>query len=139
MYKKNESQADYELRIRFIKYLSVSIEHYRGRYCEQKSLRANREILEDTICVAALAPYEMSVLSHDLQLQLEDESLLFAIRQLSTRERYVLLARAVDERSFKEIAVKLNISYKGTAAIYYRAVAKVKKHMGVMSDFARSF
>lgn len=30
MYKKNESQADYELRIRFIKYLSVSMDHYRG-------------------------------------------------------------------------------------------------------------
>lgn len=131
MYKKNESQADYELRIRFIKYLSVSMNHYVGRYCEQKSLRANREILEeDAFCVEASAPYEMSVLSHDLQLQLEDESLLFAIHQLSTRERYVLLARAVDERSFKEIAGKLNISYKGAAAIYYRAVVKMKKHMG---------
>lgn len=76
-------------------------------------------------------PCETSVLSYDLQLQLEDENLLFAIRQLSPRERYVLLARAVDERSFKEIAGKLNISYKGAAAVYYRAVTKVKKYMGV--------
>lgn len=131
MYKKNESQADYELRIRFIKYLSVSMDHYRGRYCEKKSLQANREILEgNTPCETVSVPCEASVSSYALQLQLEDENLLFAIRQLSPRERYVLLARAVDERSFKEIAGKLNISYKGAAAVYYRAVTKVKKYMG---------
>jgi len=132
MYKKDESQADYELRIRFIKYLSVSMDHYRGRYCEQKSLRTNREILqEDTSSVGVSDSYCISFLSHDLQLQLEDERLLFAISKLSPRERYVLFARAVDERSFKEIAVKLSISYKGAAAVYYRAVTKVKKYMGV--------
>lgn len=132
MYKKDESQADYELRIRFIKYLSVSMNHYRGRYCELKSLRANRGILEGNMrCVTVSDPYGISVLNYDLQLQLEDENLLFAIQQLSPRERYVLFARAVDERSFKEIAVKLNISYKGAAAVYYRAVTKVKKYMGV--------
>lgn len=66
----------------------------------------------------------------DEQLQLEDERLLFAISKLSPRERYVLYARAVDECSFKEIAVKLNVSYKGVAAVYYRAVTKVKSTWG---------
>ena len=55
---------------------------------------------------------------------------IYAISCLSEREQYVLMARVLRENSFKDIAEALHMSYKGAAAIYYRAVNKVKRNMG---------
>lgn len=49
---------------------------------------------------------------------------------LTERERYILLAHVLDERNFAALARELGLGYKGTAAIYYRAVQKVRKSMG---------
>lgn len=35
----------------------------------------------------------------------------------------------LDERSLDELAAELGLSYKGFAAIYYRAIQKIKKKM----------
>lgn len=51
------------------------------------------------------------------------------MNQLSDRERYILLERVVCERSFDELAAELGIGYKGAAAIYYRAIKKIKNGM----------
>lgn len=45
------------------------------------------------------------------------------------RELYVLLERAVEEKTFDELASELNIGYKGVAAIYYRAIKKIRDRM----------
>ena len=49
---------------------------------------------------------------------------------LTERERYILLAHVLDERDFTALAGELGLGYKGTAAIYYRAVQKVRRSMG---------
>ena len=48
---------------------------------------------------------------------------------LTERDRYVLFARALAERSFEELAAELGLSYKGIAAVYSRAIQKLKKEM----------
>ena len=50
-----------------------------------------------------------------------------ALKQLSVRERYVIFARVVDMRGFAEIGTKLGLGYQGAAAVYYRAIRKIKK------------
>ena len=45
----------------------------------------------------------------------------------NVRERYVFLARVLDKRPFDVIGVQLGLSYKGAAAVYYRAIRKLKK------------
>ena len=37
------------------------------------------------------------------------------------------LARVQDQRPFDVIGVQLGLSYKGAAAVYYRAIRKMKK------------
>ena len=59
----------------------------------------------------------------------ENEKLEHALRKLSERDRYVLFAKAMAERSFEELAAELGISYKGIAAAYSRAIKKLKKEL----------
>lgn len=67
-----------------------------------------------------------------LFLRLENDALLYALKKLNQRERYVFLSRVLDEKSFEELAEELNLGYKGVAAIYYRIIVKIKKRMGEM-------
>ena len=60
----------------------------------------------------------------------ECEALYQALRTIKERERYVLLARVIDDKSFSEIAAELGLSYKGAAAIYYRALDKLRRLLG---------
>lgn len=63
------------------------------------------------------------------ELQFENERFELAFSQLSKRERYVLWARILEERDFEDLAVELGMTYKGVAAIYYRAIQKVRRGM----------
>ena len=58
---------------------------------------------------------------------IESGALLYALKQLDERERYVFLAHVLDKRPFDVIGVQLGLSYKGAAAVYYRAIRKLKK------------
>ena len=52
-----------------------------------------------------------------------------ALGQISDRERYIFFARALEKRSFDDLAAELGIGYKGVAAVYYRAIQKLKKEL----------
>lgn len=60
----------------------------------------------------------------------ETDALASALKELDERERYVLFARVLEEKSFEEIADKLGLKYKGVAAIYYRTTAKLRNILG---------
>lgn len=59
----------------------------------------------------------------------ENEGLEQALQKLSERDRYVLFAKVVAGHSFDELAAELGIGYKGVAAVYYRAIRKLKKEL----------
>ena len=60
---------------------------------------------------------------------MEYRAVLEALDQLQKRERYILLARILEERSFTELAQELQIGYKGAAAIYYRALSRIREKL----------
>ena len=62
-------------------------------------------------------------------MKMENEALLMAFLSLNERERYVLLKRIVDEVSIEDLAEGLGLGYKGAAAVYYRAIKKIKRKM----------
>lgn len=64
-----------------------------------------------------------------LMMKLENQELLLALQMLGERERYVLLNRALEEKSFEMLSMELGLTYKGVSAIYYRAVQKVRNRM----------
>ena len=64
-----------------------------------------------------------------MELLMEYRAVLEALDQLQKRERYILLARILEERSFTELAQELQIGYKGAAAFYYRALSRIREKL----------
>lgn len=57
---------------------------------------------------------------------LEEMCQLILTKSINEKERYVILARVIEEKGFDKIAAELGIGYKGAAAMYYRAIKKLK-------------
>lgn len=68
-------------------------------------------------------------LIHDLEVQMKCQQILQALQNMKARERYIFLARVIEERPFTELARELGLGYKGVAAIYYRTLQRLRKEM----------
>ena len=125
MYKRNYGLTDdNRLQNRFTAYLCRSVHNGRIDYLRRKDKPLRIEIiLEDMDYLLAE--------EKDLTLQFaEYEALRQALKEIKEQERYILLARVIDEKSFSQIAEETGLSYKGAAAVYYRVLEKLRKFLG---------
>ena len=60
---------------------------------------------------------------------LEYELLRQALRQIKDKERAIVLARVVEEKSYGEIAQEMDMSYKAVSNMYYRIMKRLKACM----------
>lgn len=127
MWQRNNGQAREELQIRFTGYLIQAVRRTQRDYLRALCKYGENEILTEVFC-AVSQTLEQEVMERlPLWEKIESGALLYALKQLDERERYVFLARALDKRPFDVIGVQLGLSYKGAAAVYYRAIRKLKK------------
>lgn len=126
MIKKNNGFTEHEkLQNRFTAFITTSMSRARIDYLRKEKSRAQHTYEMDDEKFASIAD------SNDFVTELCDtDSLAYALQQLDERERYVLIARVLEEKSFEEIADKLGLKYKGVAAIYYRTTAKLRNILG---------
>ena len=127
MRQRNNGRAEEELQIKFTGYLIQAVRRTQRDYLKALYAYSNQETLTDTI-FAVSQTLEQEVMERlPLWEKIESSALLYALKQLDERERYVFLARVLDKRPFDVIGVQLGLSYKGAAAVYYRAIRKLKK------------
>ena len=140
MWQRNNGQAREELQIRFTGYLIQAVRRTQRDYLRAQIGRAHvwdylralckygeNEILTEVFC-AVSQTLEQEVMERlPLWENIESGALLYALKQLDERERYVFLAHVLDKRPFDVIGVQLGLSYKGAAAVYYRSIRKLKK------------
>ena len=127
MWQRNNGQAREELQIRFTGYLIQAVRRTQRDYLRALCKYGENEILTEVFC-AVSQTLEQEVMERlPLWEKIESSALLYALKQLDERERYVFLARVLDKRPFDVIGVQLGLSYKGAAAVYYRAIRKLKK------------
>lgn len=126
MYKKNSGKTETEiLQNRFTAYITTSIRRERIAYLKLQC-RKSYIIHEMEEELFNMIPDET-----DFVLDLCNSiSIASAISALNDRERYVVIARAVENKSFEMIASKLGLKYKGVTAIYYRAIVKLRNMLG---------
>lgn len=136
MRKRNSGQSEAEiLQNQFTAYLSRAISRRKKAYILETMKRLQAENLMEEPGFEIAYDTEHQILEElPLLIRLENDSLLYALKELTERERYVFLARVLDEKRFEELAVELGLTYKGVAAIYYRAVHKVKDRMREVDD-----
>ena len=123
---RNNGVTEHEiLQNEFTAFITISLDRERIRFLKKESRRRSRTFDMDDKMLDMI-PEET-----DFVTQISDaDALAYALKQIDERERYVFLARALEEKSFEEIADKLGLKYKGVAAIYYRTTAKLRNILG---------
>ena len=127
MWQRNNGRAEEELQIKFTGYLIQAVRRTQRDYLKALYAYSNQETLTDTIFVVSQTLEQEVMERLPLWENIESGALLYALKQLDERERYVFLARVLDKRPFDVIGVQLGLSYKGAAAVYYRVIRKLKK------------
>ena len=113
MWQRNNGQAREELQIRFTGYLIQAVRRTQRDYLRALCKYGENEILTEVFC-AVSQTLEQEVMERlPLWENIESGALLYALKQLDERERYVFLARVLDKRPFDVIGVQLGLSYKG--------------------------
>lgn len=131
MWQKNDghNEAD-KLQNRFTAYISVAIQRRRNAYIMQAVRQQQLETLTENPVFGSEYDILDDILGElPLLMQLENDKLLYALKELDERERQIFLARVLDDKSFEELAGVIGLSYKGVAAIYYRALRKIRNRM----------
>lgn len=125
MYIKNNGSNEHDiLQNQFTSFLMIAISNARIDYLRSRIRRLQRELVteEQEVYFAKDTDY--------IELIADNDALDRAIREIKEKERYIVIARVLDEKGFEEIAQELGMGYKGVTAIYYRAIKKLNKMLG---------
>lgn len=127
MWQQNNGEIKEELEIRFTGYLIQSVKRTQRDYIMSLYKDSKKEVLTEEIYALGKTLEQEVMEQMPFWETIEDSALLYALKQLNERERYILLGRVLDDRSFDVLGVKHGLSYKGAAAVYYRAIKKVRR------------
>lgn len=120
MYHRNDgSIKDNAVQNRFTAYLKQAIHNKRIDYLYKQN--PNLDSLTDSI------EYLADESEDPLAMYAEYDLLKRALQRIKERERYILLARVIDDKSFDQIASEVGLGYKGTTAVYYCTLKKLHK------------
>lgn len=123
-YRNDGSDEINAVQNQFTAYLTKALRNARAQYIRSKVRRLQVELALD----------EMEYLGITAESQMEHladaQDLFAALQIMKEKERYVLLARVIEEKGFDVIAAELGMSYKGAAAIYYRTLEKLRRILG---------
>ena len=130
-YKENSRSESDVLRYQFTAVRDVSLRRRRKDYILSQQARLERE------STAARQEAMCGIVGNDAFLEslpvmdaLESTALKDALSALKERERFIFLERAVSETSFEVLAEKTGLTYQGVAAVYRRAIQKIKRKLG---------
>lgn len=128
-YRNDGSREEYQIQNQFTAYLQVALRRRKCAYLsERRRKQQHEQPMEPDRQFFSANAWEDEYL-RKMELRMEYRAILQAVDQLQERERYVLLARILEERSFMELAQELQIGYKGAAAIYYRALRRIREKL----------
>ena len=119
MNRRNEGITESDiLQNQFTAYVQTALKHCKCQYLAKQSMISSHEVssLDDT---------EAS--ENDFVIAIaENDALHTALQHIKERERVVVTLRAVEEKSFQEIAITLGMKYSSVTMIYYRALDKLR-------------
>jgi RNA polymerase sigma factor (sigma-70 family) len=126
MYKRNNGSTEQEkYQNKFTAFITASIRNERKAYI-RATYRRKVNICDMEEEHFLLLPDKTNFVS---ELTVSD-TLKIALDSLDDRERYVLVSRVIQEKSFEDIAESLGLKYNGVATIYHRILIKLRKKIG---------
>jgi DNA-directed RNA polymerase specialized sigma24 family protein len=132
MRERNDGKgADNILQNRFTAYLVKAVRNRKIQYLRAKQRHDLYELPFDISDFDAITHDESDLLGNlSLIEQLEDFRLQQVLRQAKTRDLYIFLAKALDDRSLSDIAKELGIGLHAATSAYYRMVRKLRRELG---------
>ena len=128
-YRNDGNREDYIVQNQFTAYLQVALKRRKKEYISKFYRLQKHEQPMEPESVLFSDNDRNDELYNGIEYQSEFIAVLKAMDQLQERERFVIVARSLEERSFEELAQELQIGYKGVAAIYYRAIRSIRKKL----------
>lgn len=128
-YKNDGKSEEHYIQNRFTAYLQVSLRRKRIEVLAKRYGLIRHETASETNEIFSYVQQNEDQLIHDMDVQIKCQQILQALQNMKARERYIFLARVIEERPFTELARELGLSYKGVAAIYYRTLQRLRKEM----------
>ncbi|MBQ8848988.1 MAG: sigma-70 family RNA polymerase sigma factor [Clostridia bacterium] len=126
MYKRNNGSTEQEkYQNKFTAFITASIRNERKAYL-RTIYRSKTNICDMEEEHFAMIPDKTNFV---LEITVSD-TLEKALASLTDRERYVLISRVIQEKSFEDIADSLGMKYNGVATLYHRTVVKLRKKIG---------
>ena len=130
MFFRNEGTSKEDvLQNQFTAYLIIAVGRRRNNLLAERVKLRKKEIPMEDNSRYNTSESDFQPKSVD-QMEFKNELLERAVWCLNERERYIVFSHAITGRSYEELARELGLSYKGTAAVYYRAVKKIRHMMG---------
>jgi len=126
-YRNSGASEEHVIQNQFTAYLLVALR--RRKSARRDSHQQHEQPIESSDNVFA-STYDMEdAVCRALDLQTEYAALMRLLEKLQEHDRLIFLSRALEERSFAELADEFHIGYKGVAAIYYRTIQRIKKEL----------
>lgn len=121
MYKRNNGISDREiLQNQFTAYVKRAIHNKRIRYLMQQDKYSAVEV--------GLSDVEAYVHDsrNDMETFMDMEAMRQALQTIRDKERYIILARVIEEKSVSEIAEEMGLSYRAVTSLYYRGMRRLR-------------
>ena len=124
MLNNNDSYQLYAVQNQVTAYLMTAIRNRKASYMKsQEKIRLNE--INGDIPIHAL-PMDSAPMYLQFAEQFENERLSHALRQLNKQDRYIFFSRVLGEKSWKELAAELSMSYGAVAMSYHRTVKRLR-------------
>ena len=129
-YRNSGANEEHIIQNRFTAYLLVALQRRKVDFLLRRYSHQQHEQPVEAINTAYASIYDLEdAICQTLDLQTEYAALMRLLEKLQERDRLIFLSRALEERSFAELADEFHIGYKGVAAIYYRTIQRIKKEL----------
>ncbi len=131
MWNNNQGQTEDEiLQNKFTAYVAIAVRRKKQAYLSKLFKYQEMICTLEELDREEFSQSESSALDGlPIFMRLQNEALLDALLTLSDREQFIFLNYALQKKSLTDLSLELGLSYKGAAAVYYRATQKIRKRM----------
>lgn len=121
--KNNGSNENNRTQNQFTAYLKKAVHYRRIRFLTDKARVDDKE--------QSLTDSEFALPDKtDIIQEIADyEAIQQAMKSIKQKERYIVIARLIDEKDFDDIAKELGMTYKAVTSLYYRVLKKLHQYM----------
>ena len=128
MFKRNDGIGDNAIQNRFTALLKKSLHNRKVDYVMSLNKKYDKEFPIDLYNYSIGQEYDF------LKAIINYEVIRSAFKNLSDRERKILVLHIIEDKDFNEIGKLFGLSYKGTATVFYKTISKLRESLGRYRD-----